>query len=80
MSAVPNSMKSADFHVADLSLADWGRKKGVQRKDAKYAKENPKRGEDVRAAGFPLHSDCNGRLPMKKREPVTQFSLHLSDL
>ena len=26
MSAVPNSMKSADFHVADLSLADWGRK------------------------------------------------------
>ena len=26
MSAVLNSRKSGDFHVADLSLADWGRK------------------------------------------------------
>jgi adenosylhomocysteinase len=26
MSAVPHAKKSTDFHVADLSLADWGRK------------------------------------------------------
>jgi adenosylhomocysteinase len=26
MSAVPKTKKSGDFHVADLSLADWGRK------------------------------------------------------
>ena len=26
MSAVPHPKKSADFHVADLALADWGRK------------------------------------------------------
>jgi len=26
MSAVPNLKKAGDFHVADLSLADWGRK------------------------------------------------------
>jgi adenosylhomocysteinase len=26
MSAVPNLKKTGDFHVADLSLADWGRK------------------------------------------------------
>src|SRR5258708_6812746 len=26
MSAVPHANKSGDFHVADLALADWGRK------------------------------------------------------
>ena len=26
MSAVPNTKKSGDFHIADMALADWGRK------------------------------------------------------
>jgi adenosylhomocysteinase len=56
MSAVPNSMKSADFHVADLSLADWGRKEiriaetempGLMAIRDEYASTQPLRGARI---------------------------------
>ena len=56
MSAVPNSMKSADFHVADLSLADWGRKEiriaetempGLMAIREEYASTQPLRGARI---------------------------------
>ena len=56
MSAVPHSMKSADFHVADLSLADWGRKEiriaetempGLMAIREEYASTQPLRGARV---------------------------------
>ena len=56
MSAVPNSMKSTDFHVADLSLADWGRKEiriaetempGLMAIREEYASTQPLRGARI---------------------------------
>ncbi|HEV8262810.1 MAG TPA: adenosylhomocysteinase [Burkholderiales bacterium] len=56
MSAVPNSMKSADFHVADLSLAEWGRKEiriaetempGLMAIREEYASTQPLRGARI---------------------------------
>ena len=56
MSAVPNSMKSADFHVTDLSLADWGRKEiriaetempGLMAIREEYASTQPLRGARI---------------------------------
>jgi adenosylhomocysteinase len=56
MSAVPNTKKSADFHVADLSLADWGRKEiriaetempGLMAIREEYAATRPLRGARI---------------------------------
>ena len=56
MSAVPHSMKSADFHVADLALADWGRKEiriaetempGLMAIREEYASTQPLRGARI---------------------------------
>jgi adenosylhomocysteinase len=56
MSAVLNSRKSGDFHVADLSLADWGRKEiriaetempGLMAIREEYAATQPLRGARI---------------------------------
>ncbi|HEX7810394.1 MAG TPA: adenosylhomocysteinase [Burkholderiales bacterium] len=56
MSAVLNSKKSSDFHVADLSLADWGRKEiriaetempGLMAIREEYAATQPLRGARI---------------------------------
>ena len=56
MSAVPHSMKRTDFHVADLSLADWGRKEiriaetempGLMAIRDEYAATQPLRGARI---------------------------------
>ena len=56
MSAVPHTMKSGDFHVADLSLADWGRKEiriaetempGLMAIREEYAATQPLRGARI---------------------------------
>ena len=56
MSAVPHSRKSTDFHVADLSLADWGRKEiriaetempGLMAIREEYASTQPLRGARI---------------------------------
>ncbi|MGQ0577475.1 MAG: adenosylhomocysteinase [Betaproteobacteria bacterium] len=56
MSAVPNSMKSADFHVANMALADWGRKEiriaetempGLMAIREEYASTQPLRGARI---------------------------------
>ncbi len=56
MSAVLNTKKSGDFHVADLSLADWGRKEiriaetempGLMAIRSEYAKTQPLKGARI---------------------------------
>jgi adenosylhomocysteinase len=56
MSAVPNTKKSGDFHIADMSLADWGRKEiriaetempGLMAIREEYAATRPLRGARI---------------------------------
>jgi adenosylhomocysteinase len=56
MSAVPHARKTTDFHVADLSLADWGRKEiriaetempGLMAIREEYASTQPLRGARI---------------------------------
>ena len=56
MSAVPNPRQSHDYHVADLSLADWGRKEiriaetempGLMAIREEYAATQPLRGARI---------------------------------
>src|ERR1700733_5325655 len=56
MSAVPHTKSSKDFHVADLSLADWGRKEiaiaetempGLMATREEYAVTKPLRGARI---------------------------------
>src|SRR4051812_12211707 len=56
MSAVPNMGRKPDYHVADISLADWGRKEiliaetempGLMAIRAEFAKTQPLKGARI---------------------------------